>query len=185
MPRTATHLQPRWAVGRVDGQVAAIGCLPAAGGAARARGVASVMALASSAAANVACLVLAVRDLSALLAMRTSTSRERIRTAHGRTQRVFDAEHLDVAESHQQLTRARRVNFHRDPPSSRLLVSVDSGGSLAFSRGPLLPPHFRRATNPRNLWTYQPYRCAVGYSWDVVFNRCIRQSEQPNLTIEG
>ena len=64
---------------------------------------------------------------------------------------VFDAEDLDVAQSHQQLTDARRVALHRDPPDSRLPVSADSGGSLAFSRGPLPPqlrPHSRRATKP-------------------------------------
>ncbi len=34
---------------------------------------------------------------------------------------VIDAEHLDVAQSHQPLTHARRVRLHRDPPVIRLL----------------------------------------------------------------
>ena len=50
------------------------------------------------------------------------------------------AEHLHIAQSRQQLAHARRVSFHRDPPVVRLPVSADSGGSLAFSRGPLLHP---------------------------------------------
>ena len=56
---------------------------------------------------------------------------------------------------------ARRVNFHRDPPDSRLPVSADSGGSLAFNRGwpPLsLHPQTRRAsisTLNRKLWRRQ------------------------------
>ena len=61
---------------------------------------------------------------------------------------VFDAEHLHVTESHQQLTDARRVALHRDPPVIRLPLSADSGGSLAFSRGPSTPslhPQTRRA----------------------------------------
>ena len=53
---------------------------------------------------------------------------------------VSDAEDLHIAQSHQQLAHARRVALHRDPPDSRLPISTDSGGSLAFSRGPLPPP---------------------------------------------
>ena len=65
-----------------------------------------------------------------------------------RARRVVDAEHLHIAQSHQQLTHAHRVNFHRDPPVIRLPVSADSGGSLAFNRGPsqlLLHPQTRSA----------------------------------------
>ena len=65
-----------------------------------------------------------------------------------RTLLVVDAEHLDIAQSHQQLAHARRVALHRDPPWLGCFHSADSGGSLAFSRGPLRPPlrpHSRRA----------------------------------------
>ena len=37
-------------------------------------------------------------------------------------------------------THTHRVNFHRDPPNLGCLGSADSGGSLAFSRGPLPVP---------------------------------------------
>ncbi len=59
-----------------------------------------------------------------------------------RARPVADAELLDIAQSHQQLTDTRRVALHRDPPGSRLPVNADSGGSLAFSRGQPPPsPH--------------------------------------------
>ena len=82
--------QPRCAGGRADVQVAAIGCLPAAGGAASTTGAASTLALALSATESVACLVLAVPYLSAPLAMRTATSCDRIRAAHGCSQGLHD-----------------------------------------------------------------------------------------------
>ena len=53
---------------------------------------------------------------------------------------VFNAEHLHVSESHDQLAHASRVIFHRDPPASVVFDSTDSGGSLAFNRGCPRPP---------------------------------------------
>ena len=82
------------------------------------------------------------------------TRRPRRPAAHMHPQRpaalVADTEHLHIAQSHQQLAHARRVVLHRDPPVIRLHLSADSGGSLAFSRGPLrssLRPQTRRACN--------------------------------------
>ena len=63
---------------------------------------------------------------------------------------MADHLHPPVEVAHQQLTDARRVALHRDPPDSRLPISTDSGGSLTFSRGPLPPPlrpQTRRAVN--------------------------------------
>ena len=50
---------------------------------------------------------------------------------------VFDAEHLHIAQSHQQLTDARRVALHRDPPDCRL------------SSAPILGDPSRSAADPR------------------------------------
>ena len=72
---------------------------------------------------------------------------------------ALNAEHLHIAQSHQQLTDARRVALHRDPPDSRLPISTDSGGSLAFSRGPLPPPlrpQTRRAAIPGEVQQEPP-----------------------------
>ena len=84
---------------------------------------------------------------------------------------VVDAEHLHVAESHQQLTDARGVALRRDPPDCRLPVSADSGGSLAFSRGPScssLHPHTRRArlcAGPNGAGMLAGLRVVLGL-WD-------------------
>ena len=53
---------------------------------------------------------------------------------------VFNAEHLHVSESHDQLAHASRVIFHRDPPASVVFDNTDSGGSLAFNHGCPQPP---------------------------------------------
>gem|GEM_PF-2869721 len=48
-----------------------------------------------------------------------------------------DADHLNIAQSHQQLTNTYRVNFHRDPPDSQQWSAPNR--SCAFNRGP--SPH--------------------------------------------
>ena len=66
---------------------------------------------------------------------------------------VVDAEHLDVAGYHQPLTDARRGRIPQGSSrcSAAALDSAVSGGSLAFSRGPLQPtlrPHSSECEEP-------------------------------------
>ncbi len=83
--------------------------------------------------------------VGAQLAATTRTRRTRSPASHTQPQRpatvVVDAQHVDFAEAHQQLTHAYRVTHHTDPPVSDLVYDPDSGGSHPTNRGHPHNPH--------------------------------------------
>jgi len=83
-------------------------------------------------------------------------------SAHMHPQRsvglVVDAEQLNIAQSHQQLTHAYRVTHHRDPPVSDLVNSTDSGGSPAHNRGHPTTPTPTSNAKSRFHQPHQPRR---------------------------
>ena len=68
---------------------------------------------------------------------------------------VVDPDQINLAQTYQLLAHARRITLHRGPPASDVCYQpsdyggppITSGGLRHHLADPLLPPHFRRATN--------------------------------------
>ncbi len=100
------------------------------------------------------------------LAATTRTRRTRSPASHTQPQRpaatvVVDAQHVDFADTYQQLAHAYRVTHHTDPPVLDVVYDPDSGGSHPTDRGhPTTPTPTSNAKSPQR-GSERPHRGSV------------------------